>query len=68
MVVRFMKHLCPGAGVETTGVSMQGNHKIPAWIVDGIDDPNLERFFADLRLRQGIVARKGRRFYGSCFL
>jgi hypothetical protein len=62
-----MKHLCPGTGVEATGIAMQGNHKIPTRIVDGINNQHLQRFLARLRLYQGIVARKGRRFHGLPF-
>jgi hypothetical protein len=50
--------------MEATGVAMQGNHKIPAWIVNGINNPHLKRFLAGLWLCQAIVAGKGRRFYG----
>src|SRR6266496_1148103 len=70
MVISLMKHLCPGAGVEAAGVAMQSNHQIPTWILDGINDPHLQRFLARLRLYQGILARKGRRFHGlpfACF-
>jgi hypothetical protein len=64
MVVSPMKHLCPGAGVEAAGVAMQGNHEIPTWILKWIDNPHLKRFLGRLRLYQGILARKGRRFHG----
>lgn len=70
MVISLMKHFCPGAGVEAAGVAMQGNHKIPTWILEGINDPHLKRFLACLRLYQGILARKGRRCHGwpiACF-
>jgi hypothetical protein len=63
-----MKHLCPGTGVEASGVAMQGNHEIPTWILDGINDPHLQGFLAGLRLYQRIVASKRRRFHGLCFL
>jgi hypothetical protein len=65
-----MKHFCPGAGVEAAGVAMQSNYKIPTWILDGINNPHLKRFLARLRLYQGILARKARRFHGlpfACF-
>jgi hypothetical protein len=67
MVISLVKHLRPGAGVEAPGVAMQGNHKIPTWILDGINNPHLKRFLARLRLYQGILARKGRRFHGLAF-
>ena len=70
MVISLVKHLRPGAGVEAPGVAMQGNHKIPTWILDGINNPHLKRFLARLRLYQGILARKARRFHGlpfACF-
>ena len=54
--------------MEAAGVTMQCDHKIPTWIVNGIDHPHLQWFFVRLRLYRGIVARKGRRFHGSCFL
>jgi len=50
--------------MEAAGVAMQGNHKIPTWILEGINNPHLKRFLARLRLYQGILARKGRRFHG----
>jgi hypothetical protein len=70
MVISLVKHLRPGAGVEAPGVAMQGNHKIPTRILDGINNPHLKQFLARLRLYQGILARKGRRFHGlpfACF-
>jgi hypothetical protein len=70
MVISLVKHLRPGAGVEAPGVAMQGNHKIPTWILDGINNPHLKRFLARLRFYQGILARKVRRFHGlpfACF-
>jgi len=50
--------------VEAAGVAMQGNHKIPTRILKRIDDPHLKRFIGPLRLYQGILARKWRRFHG----
>jgi hypothetical protein len=56
--------------MEAPRVAMQGNHKIPTWILDWIDNPHLKRFPARLRLYKRILARKGRRFRGlpsACF-
>jgi len=50
MVVSLMKHLRPSARVETTGVAVQSNYKIPPWIVDWINNPHLQRFLTRLRL------------------
>jgi hypothetical protein len=67
MTIRLVKHFCPGTGVKATGVAMQGNHQIPTWIMDGIDDPHLQRFLTRRRLYQGILASTGRRFHGLQF-
>ena len=64
MVISLMKHFCPGSGVEAAGIGMQGNHNIPTWIPEGINNPHLKRFLARLGLYHGILARKGRRFHG----
>ena len=63
MVIGLMKHLCPGTGVKATGVAVQGNHKVPTWIVDGINNQHLQRFLAPGRLDRGIPARKRRRLH-----
>src|ERR1044072_9612863 len=51
-----MKHLCPGAGMKAGGVRMQCDDKIPTRVVDGIDNPNSNRFTAGLSFDQRIVA------------
>ena len=63
MVIGLMKHLCPGTGVKATGIAVQGNHKVPSWIVDGINDAHLQRFLAPGRLNRGILAKKRRRLH-----
>ena len=59
MVISLTKHLCPGTGVEAACIAMQGNHNVPTWIVDRIENPHLQRFLVRLRLYQGILAREG---------
>ena len=66
VVVSLMKHLCPGTRVKATGVAMQGNQMIPAWVANGIANSHFQRFLVRLRLYQGILAGKGRRFDGFC--
>ena len=64
MVISLMKHLRPGARVKATGVAMQGNQMIPAWVANGIANSHFQRFLARLRLYQGILARKGASLHG----
>jgi hypothetical protein len=66
VVVSLMKHLCPGTRVKATGVAMQGDQMIPAWVANGIANSHFQRFLVRLRLYQGILAGKGSRFDGSC--
>ena len=65
MVISLVKHLCPGTGVETTGIAMQSNNGVPTRIVDRIENPHLQRFVAGLRFHKRIVVRERRRF--RCF-
>jgi hypothetical protein len=46
--------------VKATGVAMQGNQMIPAWVANGIANLHLQRFLVSLPLDQGIVARERR--------
>ena len=64
VVVSLMKHFCPGTRVKGTGVAMQGNQMIPAWIANGIANSHLQRFLVRLGLYQGILAGKVCRFDG----
>ena len=50
VVVSLMKHLCPGTRVKATGVAMQGNQMIPAWVANGIANSHFQRFLVRLRL------------------
>ena len=40
MVISLVKHLCPGAGVEATSISMQSSNMVPSRFVERIDDPH----------------------------
>ncbi|PYJ22774.1 MAG: hypothetical protein DME99_04570 [Verrucomicrobia bacterium] len=63
MVISFVKHLCPGTRVETTGIAMQSNNMVPTGIEDRIEEPHLERFAARSRLDEGIVAGERHSFF-----
>ena len=60
MIISFVKHLCPAAGVETTRIAMQGNNMVPTRPVDRIENPHLQQFAGCLRLDERIIARDGR--------
>ena len=62
MLIGLVKHLCPGTGVETTGIAMQSNNSVPTRIMHRIEDLQLERFAARFRL-EGVVVQEGRRFF-----
>ncbi len=65
MVISLVKHLCPGTGVETTGIAMQSNNGVPTRIVDRIENPHLQRFAGRLRLDEKTVARDACRVFRS---
>jgi hypothetical protein len=60
MIISLMKHFRPGTRVKATGVAMQSNQMIPAWVANGIANLHLQRFLVSLPLDQGIVARERR--------
>ena len=40
MLIRLMKHSCPGASVKTTSISMQSSNIVPSRFVERIDNPH----------------------------
>src|SRR6266404_1657309 len=62
MIISLVKHLCPGTGVETTGIAMQSDNSVPTRMVDRIENPHLQRFARCLRLEERVIARDRRRF------
>jgi hypothetical protein len=50
--------------VKATGVAMQGNQMVPAWVANGIANSHFQRFLASLPLNDGIVARERRGVHG----
>jgi hypothetical protein len=42
MLVRVMKHLGPGGGMETIAVAVMTNKIVPSWFMQRIDDSHLQ--------------------------
>src|SRR5438034_3336783 len=63
MVISLVKHLCPGAGVETTRIAMQGNKMVPNRLIDRVKNPHLQRFAGRFRFHKRVVAREWHRFF-----
>ena len=63
MVISLVKHLCPGAGVETASIAMQRNNMIPTRLVERVKNPHLQWFAARFRLHKRIIAREMRFFF-----
>ena len=57
MVISLVKHPCPGASVETTGIAMQGNKIVPTGLMDRIKNANLQPFGARFCSHKRVVAR-----------